>query len=338
MLTLERLAKIRLTAHPKVQRLVAYGVLAPNYNLPPRVRIRFEGFDNVPDHPVLFAMNHTDRYNYWPFQYRLWRSASRFTATWVKGKYYQNPYVGRFMELTNNIPTVSRGYLLSRDFVNVMGRAPKDEEYETLRRLIEATADAMATGRAREDVSTSGVPPALLTTPRDLLGRRFDPEKEDYPTAVVELFKSMMRIFTALNLEALDKGLDTLIFPQGTRSIHLSRGHGGIAQIALAHRRTIVPVGCNGSDEVYTTSAPIAQKGGDIVYRFGRPVLYDEMSRFHTDDEFEPFTPEAEHAHRERFQGYVDVVMDRINDLLDPKYRFSDSAESGGVRGIARFV
>ena len=42
----------------------------------------------MPDEPVIFAMNHTDRYNYVPFQYGLWQEKDRFTATWVKGKYY----------------------------------------------------------------------------------------------------------------------------------------------------------------------------------------------------------------------------------------------------------
>ncbi len=338
MLTLGRLRSIRLTAHPRFQRLVAYMLLMPNYNLPPRVRIRFEGFDNVPEHPVLFAMNHTDRYNYWPFQYWLWRNEGRFTATWVKGKYYQNPYVGKFMEVTNNIPTVSRGYLVTRDFVNVVGRPPSEDEYKTLRAMVEAAAISLATGAARDEVDASGVPPRVLTEARDLLGRPFDPRHEDYALAIVELFKEMMGIFTELNAEALDKGLDTLIFPQGTRSVQLSRGHGGIAQIALKHRRTIVPVGCNGSNEVYRTSSPIARGGGDIVYRFGQPITYDQMSRFHTEDDFQPFTPEAEHAHHDRFQGYVDVVMDRINELLDPPYRYGEGEESDGVRGPARFV
>jgi len=338
VLTLDRLSQIRLTAKPRWQRVVGHLVLTPNYNLPPRVRIRFEGFERVPRHPVLFAMNHTDRYNYWPFQYWLWRREGRFTATWVKGKYYQNPYVGKFMEMTNNIPTVSRGYLLARDFVDVMGRPPSADEYKTLRAMIEAAAEALATGDAREEVGAAGVPARILDEARNMLGHEFDPRREDYATAVVELFRSMMRVFTKLNADALDQGLDTLIFPQGTRSVRLSKGHGGIAQIALKHRRTIVPVGCNGSNDVYTTSAPIAGKGGEIVYRFGEPITYDAMEELHTDDDFEPFTPEAEHAHRERFQGYVDVVMDRINELLDPRYQYGEGDESDGVTGTSRFV
>src|SRR5690606_29201 len=85
MLDLARLERIRLTPSPRFQRVVAYALLRPNYELPPRVDIVFEGQEKVPNEPVIFAMNHTDRYNYWPFQYSLWRRTGRFTATWVKG-------------------------------------------------------------------------------------------------------------------------------------------------------------------------------------------------------------------------------------------------------------
>ncbi|MEZ4253024.1 MAG: hypothetical protein R3B99_32855 [Polyangiales bacterium] len=111
MLDIPRLDRIRLEARPRWQRAVARGVLFPNYELVParKVEIVFEGYEKVPKESVVFAMNHTDRFNYWPFQYQLWRDHRRFTATWVKGKYYENPIVGKFMEMTNNLPTVSRG-------------------------------------------------------------------------------------------------------------------------------------------------------------------------------------------------------------------------------------
>jgi 1-acyl-sn-glycerol-3-phosphate acyltransferase len=326
MLDLNRIMRIRLTSRPRVQRFVAWSFLVPNYELPPRVRIDVEGLDRLPDEPVLLAMNHTDRYNYWPFQYALYRRKNRFTATWVKGKYYQNAYVGKFMELTNNIPTVSRGYLISRDFINVVGRPPSDEEYAELRRLVEGDGTA-----------PRSVPGPILDRPRDMLGRPFDPSRERYAEAIDRLFRAMMARFVELNGEAFDKGLDVLVFPQGTRSKRLSRGHMGLAQIALAFDRPIVPVGCNGSDRCYPGSSPVAQ-GGHITYRIGEPLTRRDMDPFRTPEPFEPFTPEAEQRHRERFQGLVDVVMDRINDLLDEPYCRGDGGESDGTRGVSRFV
>lgn len=332
MLDLPRLERVHLTENPRGQRIVARGLLAPNYELPPRVRIDIEG--KPPNYPVIFAMNHTDRYNYWPFQYKHWRAHNRFTAAWVKGKYYENPAVAKFMELMNNIPTVSRGYLISRDFVSTCERRPSEEEYTALRTAV----DAQAFGRSWEESTLrSAVPPAVLDLPRDMLGHPFDPSRESYPQALDALFRTMMRRFVELNQEAFRKNLDLIVFPQGTRSIRLSRGHPGIAQIALAFRKTIVPVGCNGSDKVYPGSSPMA-RGGHIVYRIGQPITYEDMAPFHIPADFEPFSPEAEKEHGDRFQGLVDRVMDRINELVDPPYRWAEDGASGGVRGSSRFL
>lgn len=317
--------RIRLTSRPRVQRILAYLMLQPNYELPPRVRIDLEGLENLPDEPVIFAMNHTDRYNYWPFQYTLWRKRERFTATWVKGKYYQNSFVGKFMELTNNIPTVSRGYLISRDFIDTIGRPPSDEEYAAIRKIVEQG------GKDHQ-----GIPPQVFSQKRDILGRQFDPSKESYSDCINALFRAMMARFVELNAEAFEKGLDVLVFPEGTRSLRLSKGHIGLAQIALAMDRPIVPVGCNGSDKAYPGSSPLA-KPGHIVYRIGEPITREMLAEFRPEEAFAPFTPEAESAHRERFQRLVDVVMDRINLLLDERHQ-RDESDNGGKRGASRFV
>ncbi len=43
-------------------------------------------------------------------------------------------------------------------------------------------------------------------------------------------------------------------------------------------------------------------------------------------------------AHREAFQSMTDVVMDHINELVDPEYRYSQDRSSDGVSGVERFV
>ena len=147
----------------------------------------------------------------------------------------------------------------------------------------------------------------------------------------------MMAEFVRLNERSFELGLDLLVFPQGTRSIRLPRGRIGMMEIALRYKKTVVPIGCNGCDHVYTGSLPIG-KSGTIVYRIGDPIRYEDLSEFHIDEDYAPFSAEAEHKHRDKFQGAVDVVMARINDLLDPEYRFSDDLQSTGVRGTSRFI
>lgn len=333
MLDIPRMQRIRLNARSFSQRLVARTLLAPVYESGPGVNIHFEGFERVPRTPVIYAMNHTDRFNYFPFQYRLYRQHDRYTATWVKGKYYETAFVGAFMERTNNIPTVSRGYILTHDFIATMGRRPEGEEYRAARSWL----DAHARGDADFEPDLDALPAPLRERARVILGRPFAPDRETYAEAVDDVFRTMMRRFVELNAETFGLGLDLLVFPQGTRSIRLSRGHIGIAQIALRYEQTIVPVGCNGSDKLHPGSNPFA-RWGDVTYRFGEPIPYEAMVDHHIGEDFEPFSPEAEAEHRGRFQGLVDMVMDRIDDLVDPEYKYADEQASGGVTGSDRFI
>jgi 1-acyl-sn-glycerol-3-phosphate acyltransferase len=334
MLDLQRIENLELTAEPTGQKCIALGLLAPNYWFPPGVQIEVEGWNQLPAEPVIFAMNHTDRYNYWPFQFQLWWNRGRFTASWVKGKYYQRDILADFMEWTNNIPTVSRGYLISRDFMNVVERRPEEDEYGALRDLVDARAhgdpDPELEARARRHV-----PEVVFEQSRDILGLRYDASRAPYATVLNQLFARMMARFVELNGEALDKGLDLLVFPEGTRSIRLQRGRIGIAQIALYYDATVVPVGCNGSDRIYPGDSPIA-RSGRVLYRIGEPIEADDRAQYAIDEDFEPFTPEAEERFRDRFRGFVDLIMERIDGLLDPRYQFAGEDDDG--RSADRFV
>lgn len=326
MLDLKRLQAIKLHASPLGHKLVGSMLLAPSYTFPRRTKIVVEGQENLVDEPAVLAMNHTDRYNYWPFQYWLWRQRKRYTATWVKGKYYENAMLGRFMEMTNNIPAPSKGYVMTRDFVNTVGRAPDDAEYGALR-------DLAAGKSVAEDV----LPAAISQEPRDMLGRPFDPAQTGYAECVDALLKAMNARFLELNEEAFGKGLHLLIFPQGTRSIRLSKGHIGLVQAALRFRRGILPIGCSGSDRVYPGGNPWA-KGGRVVYRIGELMPYESFSEHHLPAGLDPFDPEVVARHRDSMQALVDNVMQRINGLVDPEYQFSDDPNSDGASGASRFL
>ena len=322
MLDIPRLKNIPLSPRPITQKFLGYLALWPNYRFPPKVDIRLVDFDRVPEGSVIYAMNHTDRYNYWPFQFEMWQQYGRFTSTWVKGKYYENAFIGKFMQLTNNLPTVSRGYLITRDFLSAMKRTPNNEEYAALRNWVDLTSQGQ---QPDVPVFSAEVESTLLRQPRDVLGYAFDPDRETYPQYINSIFRVMMELFVALNQHALDLGLDILVFPQGTRSVRLIRGHIGLAEMAMRFQATVVPVGCSGSDLVYPGGNPFG-KGGKIVYRIGEPIPYKEMERFHVPDDFTPFDAVHEAQHRDKLQGYIDVVMDRINELVEPQYQFGDSA------------
>ncbi len=230
-LDIARLERIRLSRHSLGQDLLAW-VLWPNIRLFPGIQIDYEHWERVPEAPVLFAMNHTDRFNYLPFQWRLRGEKRRYTATWVKGKYYEKFLVGKALELANQLPTVSRGYLITKDFLTLTGRSPQDEEYRILRSWVDAVGVAEDADRASVRDEYAGeiekLPQPVLSQPRDVLGYAFDPQREDYAGYINSLFGIMMARFVELNRKVFETGLDMLIMPQGTRSLRLSRGHIGL--------------------------------------------------------------------------------------------------------------
>jgi 1-acyl-sn-glycerol-3-phosphate acyltransferase len=323
MLDLALLESTHLRRRPLAQSVIAELFLRVDYR---KLDIVIEGLERLPAGPVIYAMNHTDNFNYWPFQYEIRRKLRRYTASWVKGKNYENRVSSTFMQLTNNIPLASRGYIQTRDASNVLGRRPTNDEYRALREAVDVG-----------DPVDGAIPRAILDTPRTILGRRFDPAREHYVEAVDSLFNEMIRRFVALNEEAMAIGLDLLVYPQGSRSIRLSRGHIGLGQMALHLGATIVPVGCSNGDLVYPSRSPVC-KPGQIIYRIGTPIPPEELAPFAIEGGFTPFDRHAEHKYRDRFQGVVDLVMGRIDGLVDERHRFSDDGRSDGARGTDRFL
>jgi 1-acyl-sn-glycerol-3-phosphate acyltransferase len=333
MLTLELLRKLEFPTRPPVQR-VAANLVHLNYRLS-GVQVEVEGEENIPvDEPVIYAMNHTDRFNYMPFQVFLHRSGRhRYVATWVKGKYYEHPVVAWALNATVNLPVPARAYLYIKDFQQVFKRMPTEREFEVLRGWRDAPEQAIRVVEGLPHLET------LWTTSRNVLGKDFFPFEQAYPDFMESLFNDMMQAFVTLNEHALKvQKLNVQIFPQGTRSIRLSRGHTGLAQVAMKTGVSIVPVGCNGSDRIYPGDSPWA-RAGRVVYRIGRPLRWDgELAPLRLHTPFAPFHRTDERLHRQRFQDVVDLVMDRINGLVDPEYQYAADRESDGVKGVDRFL
>ena len=315
--------------------------MRPSYRFPRKTEIVIEGLERIPrDRSVFFAMNHTDRYNYWPFQYALHRTGEhRYVATWVKGKYYENPAIAWFMDRTNNIPLPSRGYVLTTEFRRTVGRVPTEDEYRKLRDLADANlaaqqaAFAAASPELRRFLEAQGADPYLEPITKGGREPIFLPRFE-------ELFDRMIEEVVRLNREALTTyACHVLVFPQGTRSKRLSRGHTGLAQMSQRIGAAIIPVGVSGSDRVYPGGSPWAS-GGRAVYRVGPLLEVDgpELGAHRVREDFTPLSREAVARHGEKFRAITDVVMDHIDALLDPEYQRAESGESDGVRGIRRFV
>ena len=122
MIDLDYLNKIRLVSQPIGQKIVAYCLLLPNYHLFAKVDIRIENAERIPrGESVIFAMNHTDRFNYWPFQYKILKMREfPFATVWVKAKYYKNAFLAKGLDLCNLIPVPSMGYLIEEFYLSLI--------------------------------------------------------------------------------------------------------------------------------------------------------------------------------------------------------------------------
>ena len=317
MLPLSELKKISIRKVPYGQKIFAK-YLAVNYRFPPRTHIEVEGWENIPDEPCYLAMNHTDSYNYWPFQYELACRKNQYTCTWVKAKYFRNWFVRHFLLQCNNIPVASKGVLIARSVQRKLNRKPSNEEYRVIRNFLD-----------------TGTLPETLGALQPYFGQQ--PQ-----TVIKEIeneFSALSHEVIRLNREAFQKGHHILIFPQGTRSKRLSKGHIGLVQMSQCLKVPIVPIGCSGSDLVYPGSAPWA-KGGHIRYRIGKPITLDDpkIQDFIVQESFLPFSAHAHQEYRTQFQSMTNVIMDIINTLVDPPYQYSEDQSSDGVKGLNRFM
>jgi len=304
LIDLNYLERIRLVASPKGQIFIARLFLVPNYRLFADLDIVIEGAENIPaDETVIFAMNHTDRFNYWPFQFKLWRKGLPFTTVWVKGKYYRNRALGKILDGCNLIPVPSMGYVIEEFYRKRFGRKMDRNEYRVVRDVVDGTRDPGESAR-------------------ELAGSTAGYFGEDFIAYLRDYHEKLMDRVAELSREALfELGLNLIIFPEGTRSQKLGEGRSGIAQLALATGKTIVPVGCSHSDKVYTGSLPVA-KSGRIVYRVGKPLTpAGDLRDYRIDEPFRLFSRESQAKYRDRFEGATRLVMERINALVDDEYR-----------------
>jgi 1-acyl-sn-glycerol-3-phosphate acyltransferase len=311
MITANYLKKIRLVTVPNFQKLIGHFVLTPNYRWFSKVDIRLEGAERIPrDRTVIFAMNHTDRYNYWPFQYKLWKMKGfPYTTVWVKGAYYRNRILARFFNMGHLIPVPSMKYLIEELYTKKFKRRIDTEEYRLLKDFIEGK------DRALEMLQRKSHALATLIY-------------ENFAESLQTTYESIMAHVADLSRRALlEKRLNLIIFPEGTRARKLGTGRTGLAEVALHTEAPILPVGCNNSDKLYPGNLPFA-RSGRVVYRVGELLDFENrLKHFRLRDEFfRPFTHASRQCHRERLEALTALVMEHISRLVDERHRVAAGA------------
>lgn len=319
MLQITRMQRIRLAPRPPGQRVLAQ-VLRAMYTAG-GLRVRVIGLERLPqDRPVIVAMNHSDRYNYFPLQVRMHELGLRYLASWVKAKYYENSALAWFMENTANIPLASRGWVVATEYRRVMGTPPTAAIYRELKDRADGVAEGPASPALQAFFDTAGI--------------------DGWSGHVEEVFGRYAAEAVRLTGTAFAAGLHVQIFPEGTRRVTLGRGRVGIAQIAQHFGVPVVPVGCSGSHRIFPGNSPWPRRG-TITYRIGAPIELDDpaLAGARVEAPFAPLTAAAQRAHGPAFQTHVDHVMERIAELVDPEHLpGAEPAEAAEEAGAERFV
>ena len=310
--------RVPLKKVPRGQQRVAR-LLQFMYRWPEKTEIVLEGLDNLPaDRSVILALNHTDRYNYWPLQYELHhRQCARYTVAWVKAKYYQNKMLAQFFDQCNNLPLPSRGYFILKDAQETLGRRLEKEEYRFLRALCDLKIERSPETEKIE----KGIAPIFEKARRD-----FSPSAESYVCFMNRWCDRVMALVERRSLESLyDCEKHLLVFPQGTRSRRLLPAKTGVLQFALKHAIPVVPVGSNGCENIYPGASPWPS-GGRVVYRIGKMLTHNDMFKeCSLPKEFRPFTNDAQ-AHKDTLERAAHALTGAIDELLDPPYRMDSSS------------
>jgi len=305
MVDIEYLNKINIVSNPMLQRFLGTFYLTPNYRFFANVNIQLENVEKIPkDETVIFAMNHTDRFNYWPFQYKLWKMKSfPFTTVWVKGKYYRNYVLGKILDACNLIPVPSMGYLIEEFYKKEYNKKIDRNEYRIIRDVIDGSREM------------SDAIQKIAKETASFLKDNFDEYIKSYHEAIMDTVAE-------LSIEALfEKNLNLIIFPEGTRSLQLGKGRTGLAQLALHTEKKVVPIGCSNSDKVYTGSLPFA-KSGTITYRVGDPLsVENQLKEYRIKEGFKLFSKESQQNHKEHFDAVTNIIMGKINALVDEEYQ-----------------
>lgn len=298
-------------------------------------RVALEGIDHFPTTPAILACNSTHKMDWFFFQ-ELFMNLGLRAPIISKGKNWHEPMARFGCKFLDALPMVSRGYILSVDLGQVLGARPDEALYRAVRsHLDEDTALDESDPRVQ----------AILETPRDILGAHFDPKQGSYRTFIEVLyFRFQHEHLLRMARDMVRQKHHIHIYPQGTVSGRLSRGRIGAVELAIALDVPIVPMGLSGAPDVFLDGSLPLLRGGEVTLRIGEPLTVQQaLAEAHLDrasipDAFRPFHPRDEREHREPLQAATDVLMERINALLDPPYQWAQDRKSDGKQGVKRFI
>lgn len=282
-------------------------------------RVEVIGAERLPEGPALLCTNSTQRHDFFALMRGLDALGKR-VVTFTKAKNFHSPVSAFVMRRTGTIPLASRGYVISIDLRDSLGRRPTDEEYRTVRDHVDREAPLSAALRW------------LQTRPRDILGVPFDPQRCAYRDQVQEVYRRSLAETVRLAKVAVDDGCYLQIYPEGTVSRHLGAGRIGAVQFAKALGLAVVPIGMSGCPGAFFGESPVPAPG-TVRIRVGEPLaLAAALPAAHR-----AFHPDDEAANRAALLGATQTLMGSIEALVDDAHKRPRGGALPG-KGVRAFL
>lgn len=323
MIDFQRLNSIQPIANQRwATTFASLGVMT--MKLPPGVSIRIENLEQLPDEPVIVAMNHTHMFDFVALRAPLFFKKRTFVS-WVKARAYKSPHMNLFLSKTGNVPLCSRGYIMAADYFDLFGERIDEETYRHLRAHVDH-GQPLPDGPKFE---------RLQSIARPMLGWQFNPSGISYRESIQSVYYELMQISLRLTRRCINRGDHVHVYPQGSVAAQLIPGRIGTVQAALAFGLPIVTVGVSGFREVFchpTNPVPMGQ--GEVVVCFGNMHM---VPREEFPEDFRPFHPVDEQRQRSKLMAYTQTIMQDLNAQLEPSYQWADDMQSDAKVGVNRF-
>jgi 1-acyl-sn-glycerol-3-phosphate acyltransferase len=272
----------------------------------------------LPTRPSLLCTNSTQRHDFFALMKALDERGQK-VVTFGKAKNFHSGIQSFVMKRCGVLPLASRGYVLAADFASLMHRRPDNAEYRALRNHLDRAVELPEHLRTLQRVK------------RDVLGIEFDPSSTTYRDHIHRVYARSLAHSVRLAQQCVDAGFHVQIYPEGTVSRQLGVGRIGAVQFARALGLQIVPVGMSGCPEAFFGQSPVPAPGV-VKIRVDKPLdLAAMLPAAHR-----PFHPEDEATHRSDLKSATQVLMDRIEALVDAPYKrpLGASLPEKGVRAF----
>ena len=295
------------------------------FRFPKKVELKASGIENIPNSPCILASNHTHNFDFLPLRHVLYHQKNALASTWIKARAWSKPISNYFLSKTGNVPLASKGYIISIDFIETIGRRPTQTEYRHLRDHLDYNST----------LPESEVFETLQNVSRLICGIKYEPSVTNYREALFMCYSKLLDATLAVAADSVENGHHQHINPQGTRSSRLTPGKSGVIHAAMALNIPILPTTIQGVLQSFPKQG-MRNAGGTVKIHFGKPYEVRPRLKSNLSPTYKPFRSDPENELI--FKDETQQLMSQLHELCDKEHGFLDGYRTNGKVGVDRFI